>query len=640
MKNLTKLILILFLISPDLVEAQNFDDAYKAGVRAFNKRDYAGALAKFREALRYNNRSEIAWYYSGMSFKNLDRHAQAAASFQKIEGINPDYNPWFYLEMGSAYIRASQFPQARASLEKFAKKYPSKPKDELNRHLGRNRLEYATKSPEIRSQPATMSAPVPLNFVNSSSNDYKPQINPLGTRMYFTSVRKGGFDYIADSTNMNDWGEDLYYSTVINKRWSPPELLPEPINSNRSDFGATFTGDGQTMVYVRCLSDESVGSCDLYISYLFGTRWTEPVNMGNVVNSEDWESQPNISSDGNKVIFASNRKGGYGGTDLYLVEKNHLGDWGIPQNLGSTINTPLDESSPFLASDGKTLYFSSDGHPGFGGVDIFYALFENGKWSAPINLGAPLNSSGEDKDFTISAQGMGYFASSRLDENNYDIFEIELPEHLRPKPTVVVQGVVSNAETSAPLGALVLVEDIETGELIAVNKSNSDNGEYLVVLPVGRNYSVSASSEGYFFYSQSFDLPRDTVYQEVTNDIKLEPIKKGTKVVLNNIFFETAKADLKPISYVELGKAVKMLEDNPTMVIEIGGHTDDRGSDAANLTLSEARANSVKSYMELAGIDPSRLQAKGYGESMPIADNTTAEGRKANRRTEFEIIGF
>ncbi|UXP34191.1 OmpA family protein [Reichenbachiella agarivorans] len=217
---------------------------------------------------------------------------------------------------------------------------------------------------------------------------------------------------------------------------------------------------------------------------------------------------------------------------------------------------------------------------------------------------------------------------------------MELPDHLKPKPSVVVQGIVSNANTSAPIGAVVLIEDLVTGELIALNKSNDETGEYLIVLPAGRSYSVSATKDGYFFYSQSFDLPKDASYAEIKKDILLEPIEKGTKVVLNNIFFESGRAELKPISYVELNKAVQLLKDNKTMVIEVGGHTDDVGSDELNLKLSQARADAVVQYMVLAGVEDTRLQAKGYGESVPLADNSTDEGRTINRRTEFVIVEF
>lgn len=350
---------------------------------------------------------------------------------------------------------------------------------------------------------------MPVDQINSISDDFSPQVSPTGKRFYFTSTREGGFDNIKDPNRPTDFGQDIYYSYDVYEGWSTPKLMPEPINSSNDDFGSTFTSDGQTMVYVRCGEKESVGSCDLYITQLEGKNWAEPKNMGNVVNSKGWDSQPTISSDGAKIVFASTREGGYGGIDLYMTEKNHLGDWGIPQNLGSIINTPYKDSSPSLASDGKTLYYASDGHPGFGGQDIFYSLFDNGRWTKPLNVGAPINSKGDDKYFTSTALGKAYFASSKFDKNNSDIYEVELPDFLKPKPSLIVQGKVSNATSSDPLEALVMVEDMDTGELLAVNKSNSESGDYQVVLPVGRNYSVSATKDGYFFYSTSFDLPKD-----------------------------------------------------------------------------------------------------------------------------------
>lgn len=643
MKNtLTSIFIVLIvLVSFDLSAQQtNANGLYREGLKALNQGNSKMAIEKFQAAIKVNNNYADAWYYLGMTYAREDMPKEAIFSFRNLEKANKDYNPSFLYELSKAYIETGQLTNAGFYLKKYIRKIPDGPKNTRRQHLVKNRLIYSSESAILRKEPNSTSEPKPVAAVNSVSGDYMPSVNPTGTRLYFTSVRQGGFDFRNEKSKPNDYGEDIYFSKLENNVWSAPELLPEPINSMGNDFGSAFTGDGQTMVYVKCSDTDGVGSCDLYITQLDGTTWTEPVNMGNVVNSSDWESQPTISSDGNRIIFTSRRKGGYGGSDLYMTEKNHLGDWGIPQNLGSTINTPLSENSPFLAADGKTLYYATSGHPGFGGSDIFYSLFDNAKWSKPINLGKPINSDGNDTNFSISASGLAYFASSRLDENNFDLFEVELPDHLKPKPTAVVQGVVSNAESAEPLGALVLVEDIETGEVLAINKSNSESGEYLVVLPAGRNYSVSVSSDGYFFFSQNFELPKDTTYQEITKDIMLEPIKKGTKVVLNNIFFEIGKAELKAISYVELNKAVKMLEENPTMIIEIGGHTDSQGSDAANLSLSGKRAQAVVDYLVLAGIDQSRLRAKGYGETQPIADNATREGRAANRRTEFIIVEF
>ncbi len=616
-----------------------FKTAYKTGVKAYKKGQYKQAISQFEEALRYRKSHENSWYYVGMSFNNIGNYERAIYCFKKLESFNPDYNPWVYYYTGNAYMEMDKLSQAYSYYQKFEKRIPDLPKNEKDRHLAKNRMNYAKKSYQIRAAGSSMAEPTPLSTINSVSNDYTPQVNPLGTRLYFTSVRQGGFDNVKAGAP-NHFGEDVYVSELINDVWSDPELLPAPINSMADDFGASFTGDGQTMVYVRCGTKESVGKCDLYMSNKEGTVWTEPKNMGNVVNSKAWDSQPTINSDGTMIIFTSTRDGGYGESDLYLTTINHLGDWGIPVNMGSIINTPLSDKSPYIASDGKSLYYASEGHPGFGGSDIFYSLFENARWSEPKNVGAPINSSGDDTNFTISASGIAYFASSRGSAANYDLYEVELPDALKPKASVVLQGLVSNANTSAPIGAVVLIEDMVTGELIALNKSNELTGEYLIVLPAGRSYSVSASKDGFFFYSQSFDLPKDASYQEINKDILLEPIEKGTKVVLNNIFFESGRAELKPISYVELNRAVQLLKDNGTMVIEVGGHTDNVGSEDLNKKLSQSRADAVVDYMVLAGVEQARLQSKGYGEAMPIADNTSTEGKKANRRTEFVIIEF
>lgn len=646
MKNITCVVFV-FVISMSVYPALSqttsldvaFKEAYKNGVKAYKKGDYKSAVTSFEEALKYRKTHENSWYYAGMSFNNSGNSERAIYCLKKLESLNPEYNPWIYNYMGNAYMDLGKLSNAYSYYQKFNKYIPDEPKNMSDKHLAKNRMEYAKKSYQIRSATPTMAEPTAMTTVNSLSNDYTPQVNPLGTRLYFTSVRQGGFDNKKEGNN-NHWGEDVYYSDLIGEVWNEPVLMPEPINSMADDFGASFTGDGQTMVYVRCGTKESIGGCDLYISHLEGSKWTEPKNMGNVVNSKAWDSQPTINSDGTKIIFSSTREGGYGESDLFLTEINHLGDWGIPRNLGSTINTPLSDKSPYLASDGKSLYYASEGHPGYGNSDIFYSLFENAKWSNPINVGAPINSKGDDTNFSISASGMAYFASSRLDNNNYDLFTVELPDHLKPKASVVLQGLVTNANNSEPIGAVVLIEDLVTGELIALNKSNEITGEYLIVLPAGRSYSVSATKDGYFFYSQSFDLPKDASYQEITKDILLEPIEKGTKVVLNNIFFESGRAELKPISYVELNKAVQLLKDNNTMVIEVGGHTDNVGSEDLNAKLSQSRAAAVVDYMVLAGVESSRLQAKGYGESVPIADNSTEEGKKANRRTEFVIVEF
>jgi len=589
-----------------------------------------------------------------------DKFDEALTKLLDILKKDPDNEEVLYY-LGSCYQGMGQpekaetyFSKADKFLEASVKNRSWSTMDMLELHQLQFQRKYAAEQAILLRTGNTRKDPVKLpSPINSGFEDYFPMLDPTATRLYFTSKRPDAGNGVvkrsfvkSKSTSKEtavaepkESDEDIYYTERTGTTWGAPVKLPEPLNTDNNDGAACFSADGQLMVFGACGLADGVGSCDIYTSMLENGRWTNPRNLGNVVNSANWDAQVNISSDGSRIFFSSNRPGGYGDTDLYYVERNQFGEWGPPVSLGGTVNTPFYEYAPFFSQDGKTLYFSSNGHPGFGGLDIFKTTFDNGKWSIPVNMGKPLNTAKDDKYFTIGGSGeIGYFASDR--DGKLSLYEIEIPEAMRPQPTIVVTGVVTNAKTNQKVGGYVMVEDIDTQELIGVSKSNPETGKYLVVLPGGRNYSVSANKEGYFFYSQVFDVPQKIHYQEIIQDITLKPIEKGTKVVINNIFFETGKATLTPQSFLELDKAIELLRVNPTMVIEVGGHTDNVGDDATNMKLSHDRAKAVREFLVIRGIAPDRVQAKGYGESNPIATNDTDEGRKANRRTEFIILEF
>jgi outer membrane protein OmpA-like peptidoglycan-associated protein len=613
--------------------------AYEQGKSAYDKDNYKEAIPFFEEALKSDSKNEDALYYLGLSYRYNAQHAKAIEQFNTLRKLKPDYWAWFYYEAGIAHSELKQFDQAVEMLSEFLKRYPEGAKRTLQRHKAQYKMGYAKAQAKLKGEKQLMKSPVKLaGTINSVYDDYMPTLDPTGTKLYFTSRRHGG---VAEELSTDKEGdEDLYFIEKSTTGWSAPKLLPEPINSKNNEGAPCFSADGQLMIYTICGQEGGIGSCDLYFSILEGNQWTNPVNVGNVVNSEEWDSQPTISSDGTRIIFTSTRKDGYGEEDLYMTERNIFGEWGPAQNLGGIVNTPFSDMAPFFSQDGKTLYFASEGHPGYGKADIFKTTFENGKWTAPINLGRPLNTEGTDRYFTIGGSGeIGYLATD-MSENQLDLYEVEIPEAMRPSPTVVVEGVVTNAKTKAQVGAYVMVEDIDTGDLIATTKSNSATGKYLVVLPAGKKYSVSANKDGFFFHSELFDVPTASKFQTIKKDIELKPIEKGAKIVINNIFFETGKATLSPQSNVELEKAVDLLKTNPTMTIEVGGHTDNVGDDAYNMKLSHDRSKSVREYLVKAGIGSERVQAKGYGESNPIATNDTEDGRKANRRTEFVILEF
>lgn len=612
---------------------------YEQGKEFYDKSNYTEAVSYFELALKANPDYEDALYYAGKSYQSLEQHAKALEMFDRLFKLNPDYAPRLRYEYGVALAGGGRYEDSEKLLEGYLKSFSLSADQTLSRHQAQYQLDNARAQKTLRASELHIKPPVKLSsVVNSGLGDYMPVLDVTGAKLYFTSNRKGGVSF--DAANKEQGDEDLYYIEKVNGEWTAPKLLPEPINTADNDGAASFSADGQLMVFSACGRPDGVGSCDLYYSVLDGTQWTKPVNVGNVVNSTDWDAQPTVSNDGSMIIFASGRDGSYGIEDLYMIEKNKFGEWGPAMNLGPVVNTPFRDESPFFSQDGKTLYFASSGHPGYGGLDLFKTTYVNGKWTTPVNLGPPINTPGDDRFFTIGGSGeVGYFSSNR-DGKYESLYEIEIPESMRPQPTVVVEGTVTNAKTGARVSAYVMVEDLNSGELVATLRSNSVSGKYLVVLPAGKSYSVSANKEAFFFHSERFDVPLTSKFETIRKDVDLRPIEKGARVVINNIFFETGKATLSGESKVELEKAIDLLNANPTMVIEVGGHTDNVGDDAFNMKLSHDRAKSVRDYLVQGGIASARVQAKGYGESNPIATNDTDDGRKANRRTEFIILEF
>lgn len=472
-----------------------------------------------------------------------------------------------------------------------------------------------------------------IKSINSTSDDYFPMVNPSASMLYFTSKRKSQFG--------GEGNENLYTVPIYESGFGKATLLPVPLNSTKNEGSSSFTGDGQTMVFSRCGDVDGIGNCDIYMASFNGTVWEEPHNMGQIINSPKWDAQPSISADGTKLVFASNRIGGIGKEDIYISYKNASGNWGTPQNLGAIINTSDYEKSPFLAADGRTLYFSSSGHGGAGKADMFKSVLINGVWSTPVNMGSKINTPYDDLFFTTSASGEYAFFSSKRPggQGGFDIYQFGLPDHLKPTATTIVRGTVWDANQN-PIAANIIVQDLTTGDVITTTISNPQTGKYTVTLPSGRNYSMIANSEGRFFNSQNFRLESQSTHEEINRNITLEEIKKGAKARLNNIFFDTGKSNLTLESRIDLNRIVKLMQDNPTMIIQIGGHTDNTGNDATNLSLSLKRAKAVKQYLTDASIASERIDTKGYGASEPFTTNLTEEGRALNRRTEFLILDY
>jgi outer membrane protein OmpA-like peptidoglycan-associated protein len=329
--------------------------------------------------------------------------------------------------------------------------------------------------------------------------------------------------------------------------------------------------------------------------------------------------------------------------DLYKTTMDEFGEWSKPINISDSINTEGAESSPFIHPDNKTLYFSSDGHIGMGGMDIFYCRKDsNDNWGKPVNIGYPINTFGDENSLILNARGdMAYFASDKLEGfGQQDLYKFKLYEEARPNPVSYMKGIVYDDQTKKRLEAKFELISLKDGQTKVESKSDPVNGEFLVCLPTGSQYALNVSKKGYLFYSENFSTPAEIHHKidPFLKNVPLKPIKVGESVVLKNIFFEFDKYNLKKESRVELNKLYNLLKENKSLKIEIGGHTDNKGSEEYNKTLSQNRAKAVYEYLTSKGISSERLSYKGYGESKPIDTNKTEEGRANNRRTEFKVI--
>jgi outer membrane protein OmpA-like peptidoglycan-associated protein len=483
--------------------------------------------------------------------------------------------------------------------------------------------------------------------VNSNFDDYSPSINAEGNELYFTSRRP----FTPKEIQKGSQGKENVYKSVLNEEsnaWTEAIALPLEINvPGRFNSNITLSNDGQRLLLYR---DDQYGNGDIYESFLQGETWSVPVSISSVINTDAHESTASISPDGRTVYFVSDRKGGFGKRDIWQSTQYENGSWSNPKNLGDAINTEFDEESVFMHPDGKTLYFSSRGHNTMGGYDIFKSVYENDEWSTPINLGEPINTKEDDLFFVLTADGkMGYYSSAR--GGNKDIYSIEFQYKQKKQPKLkVIKGVIRDAKTQASLEAKIEIIDNEKNVILGTFSSNSESGKYLFTLPSGKNYGITVSAPNYLFYSDNVTSTDTARYEQIIKNVELQKLEKGTKIVLRNIFFDYDKATLKKESEAELQKLLKLMEQNPNLVIELSGHTDTQGAAAYNQQLSENRAHAVVDYLLAKGITSNRLIFKGYGKTTPlisdeeIAKMKTQKEKEAahaqNRRTEIKIVSM
>lgn len=476
--------------------------------------------------------------------------------------------------------------------------------------------------------------------INTGYEEMTPVITPNGHGIYFS--RRFDPDNMGGSRDL----QDVYYSRFGEGGWSTALNVGKPINNAGPNAVFSVTPDGNTLLLMNTYSpDGRQKGMGLSISHRTTKGWSVPedVKMRSFYN-KSFYNEYFLSNDGRVILLAVNRDDTYGSRDLYVsfYEGNDI--WSAPRNLGKIINTPGTELSPFLAADGKTLYFSSNGHPGYGLNDIFMSRRLDDSWtnwSIPSNLGPPINSTGTDAYYSVPAAGdYAYYVSNDDGIGRNDIFKIALPTLVKPEPVILVHGRVLNSKTNEPIATGISYHDFETDREMGMAQSDPENGYYEIVLPISQVYSFFAEKPGFYSVQDRLDLREVKAYAEIERDLYLTPIEKGQLVKMNNVLFYQSKAQLIPTSYPELDKLARMMQENPGITIQLEGHTDNVGDRFKNLRLSQDRVAAVRDYLVAKGIDPQRITGEGYGGSKPIADNSRELTRRLNRRVEFVITDF
>lgn len=472
--------------------------------------------------------------------------------------------------------------------------------------------------------------------INSNTAELNPLITPDGQKLFF--IRE---DHPAN-TMSPEHSQDIWMSKWENGKWSTARHLNAPFNQQYYSAVIGFSADGNTRYIKGYWEKGEMKREGFSFCTLTKNGWSQPVGIKVKNYTKLQQEGTSVSSNmhcSNNILmmgFVPEKKKR---DDIFVSFRVDETTFTEPKPIG--LNTEAyDEFSPFLAADGVTLYFSSDRPGGYGSADIWMSRRLDStwmNWSEPVNMGPEINSADWDAWYSVSAKGDEAYLTMTNGASRGDICRVKLREEVRPKPVVLIRGKVLDKTTGKPLSASIIYQLLPEATMVGNAISNEETGEYQIVLPYGKNYGFNAAASGYYAISENMDLTGLQQYTEVTRDLYLVPIEKGQVIRLNNIFFETGKAELKAESFPELDRVVKMMTENPSMKIEIGGHTDNVGSDADNKTLSENRAESVRTYLVNHGVDGSRVTAAGYGEAKPVDTNETDAGRAMNRRVEFTI---
>jgi len=634
------------------------------------------AIPFYEKANDFNPDNALLNYKLGECYLSSVYKSKAMPHLEKALKLDPNIDPTVHLYLGQAYHLNLEFDKAITSYSRFQSTAMTNPDPSVREDL-QKRIQQCYSGKKIVEKPIRVFIDNLGESINTKYHEFGSVISADESVIIFTSRRLGSTGGKIDPS-LNENFEDLYISTRNEDgTWSPAKNMGDNVNTNDHDAVAAISADGQRIIIYK--GKEGWG--DLFECVLEGDEWSKPQSLGKNINTKDFhEPSACYSPDGQIMYFVSNKPGGLGEHDIYLSRLDEKGRWGPAENIGATINTKYKEDGVYMHPDGKTLYFGSEGHTSMGGLDIFKSVYDASTktWGEPQNIGYPVSTADNDVFFVISASGKhGYYTSAAQKDNKglHDLYMITFlgPEkqmvlnnednllasvaapvkeiviapvvEVKEAQLTILKGVISDYLTKKPLEAEIEIVDNDANIVIATFKSNSTTGKYLVSLPAGKNYGIAVKKEEYLFHSENFDIPNTAAFQEVEKNIELKMLSVGSKIVLRNIFFDLDKATLRPESTTELNRLIKLMNDVPSLNIELGGHTDSQGSDAHNQDLSERRAKAVVDFLTKAGVSGSRLKSAGYGETQLVNGckngvKCSSDQHQENRRTEFKVLSL
>jgi len=634
-------LIILLTLSQGLM-GQYYSSGSKKAVKLFTQAqecyqagNEACAEENLLKTLKKDDQFIEAYQLLAQLCMDQGRREEAVSWYSRTLEIDPEGNPEGYHLLAVMKLRTGDY---QGALD-LADRYMAFPPDRVRHPEAGNAIrKVCLFAMEAMQHPVPFQPENLGDSINSEYSEYWPALSVDEQTLMFTVLLPVG---VKGEEGPQYMQEDFFVSTRVDGAWGARRNAGPPLNTPGNEGAQSLTADGKTLWFTACNRHDGMGMCDLYYTTWDGNRWSTPVNAGSKINSRYSEKHPAISADGRILYFASNRQGSMRGSyDIWRSERTGDG-WSDPVNLGDSVNTWGNEQSPFIHPDQQSLYFSSTGWPGMGQGDLFVTrLKPDHQWSTPENLGYPINTYDDDIGLTLNAGGdRAYFASDRGKGTDTDIYTFEMPVEFRPVPVSYMAGRVYDSRSMKGLKALMQLIDLETEETVMELESHAGEGDYLISLPTERDYALNVSADGYLFYSAHFSFAgMHSLGEPLHRDVPLDPVRVGSMVVLRNIFYATDSYELKPESRAELERVYDFLSQNPAVGVEISGHTDNTGTPEYNQELSEQRAQRVVDYLLDKGIEPERLKAAGYGETRPVSGNDTEEGRAMNRRTELKII--